>query len=125
MAGGKVGRPKGLPKYGGRQKGTLNKRPYMLSELREAGIDVIKEIMSLMPQCSPDTQLQAWCSLLKYCYPQFKQVELNSEHKEHLMVTTANVAELCKIAREGMIHDIVDAEVGELRPHDPDRIPAT
>lgn len=35
MADGKVGRPKGLPKYGGRKKGTPNKRSHLLHSLLE------------------------------------------------------------------------------------------
>jgi hypothetical protein len=48
MADGKRGRPKGLPRYGGRQKGTPNKSTAAIKELAQTyGPDVITRLAEI------------------------------------------------------------------------------
>ena len=97
-----MARPLGSPKFGGRQKGTPNKKTTVLDELLGLGTNPIAEIMKLLPKVDEDRQLDAWLKMMQYCYPQFKNVDLTAEIKGQMAVTTGNVADLCKIARESL-----------------------
>lgn len=71
-----MARPSGLPKTGGRKKGTPNKRSELLSDnLNELGLDVSERITELLPQLSVEKQMSALIQLLPYIFPKRKPLE--------------------------------------------------
>jgi hypothetical protein len=116
----KRGKKPGSPKTGGRLPGSPNKNTLLLiGELREKGIEPIDRIMELLPKVSEEKQLEVWLKLVNFCYPQFRQVEVQGQINT-VQVTPDNVAELCRIARESVTHDIIiDSEPRQLREGDP------
>lgn len=69
-------RPIGLPKTGGRQKGTPNKRTEILRDvLEKLDCDVPQRLVTLLPQLSPDRQADVLLELLQYVFPKRKAEE--------------------------------------------------
>lgn len=57
MAG--IGRPKGLPKYGGRKKGTPNKKTTEIQEIAKArGITPLDYMLNLLNDISQETEIR-------------------------------------------------------------------
>jgi hypothetical protein len=87
-----VGRPKGLPKTGGRQKGTPNKRTAMLKDAileaaeKAGGKGGIVEYLTMQASASP----AAFMALLGKVLP--TQVEGAGENGEHLHKVSADEA---------------------------------
>lgn len=70
----------GHAKLGGRNKGTPNKRTLMLSTmLEELGLDVPQCIAMLLPQLSPDRQMDVLLELMQYLFPKRKAVEISDK----------------------------------------------
>ncbi len=66
-----MARPIGIPKTGGRKKGTLNKKSYVLSEQLEAlDFDVVEQLIECLndPEYKPQKP-QILLKLLDYLYP--------------------------------------------------------
>src|ERR1700753_2185344 len=65
------GAPKGHPRYGGRAKGTLNKKSQTIQQfLDDRGIFIPEKIMqlcALVPE--PKDQARIWLELMPYIYP--------------------------------------------------------
>lgn len=100
---------KGHKKTGGRVKGTPNKTSLkVLDQLLLKGKHPIEEILRLLPHADSEKQLDVWVKLMSYCYPTFKSVELTGDQDRPLVVTTENVAQLCKIAREAQKEGIAE-----------------
>ncbi len=114
-----VTRPLGLPKSGGRQKGTPNKRTGIIEELKKLGAHPLAEIFKLMPKLEPDKQMEAWIKLLAYCYPQFKSIDISAELTNNINVTQTNVGLLCKIAREAISDEFIEPDTRQLSEPDP------
>lgn len=60
-----MSRPKGLPKSGGRKKGTGNKRStFRVARttvvMESKGLNPIEEILKLIPSLEPKEQVKAW-----------------------------------------------------------------
>ena len=60
-----MSRPPGLPKTGGRQKGTRNKRSSFkvartTTVMESKGLNPIEEILKLIPSLEPKEQVKAW-----------------------------------------------------------------
>lgn len=71
-----MGRPQGLPKTGGRQKGTPNKKTQVLGDKLEAlGLDVPSRLVELLPGLSPEIQAKILLDLLSYIHPKRKAVD--------------------------------------------------
>lgn len=72
-----MARSKGLPKTGGRKKGTLNKKTMLLSKaFEDEGINVGQELVQLYKtQPSNDKKLEILLKILDYCYPRCKTVD--------------------------------------------------
>lgn len=67
----------GIPKTGGRQVGTPNKRTRVLEEtLERLGSDVPERILDLLPQLTPDRQVDVLLGLMPYLYPKRRMVEV-------------------------------------------------
>lgn len=73
------GKPKGLPKTGGRQLGTPNKRQSGVAEILEAkGINLIDFILKKLPLLDEPEQIKAASALLPYVYPKLTSTELKT-----------------------------------------------
>lgn len=77
-----AGKPKGLPKSGGRVKGVPNKTSHAL-ELHEKckarGIDVFELLLDFCGEAPMELRLNAIKELMKYLYPQRKAIEHSGE----------------------------------------------
>lgn len=72
-----MARPKGLPKTGGRQKGTSNLKTLVLREsLNRVGFDVVHELKNLYPQLEAETQAKVLLSFLPFLFPKPQTVHL-------------------------------------------------
>jgi len=73
-----VPRPKGLPKTGGRKKGTPNKATYPVAELCEKlGCNPIEALIAFCKSQHPDFRFAAAKELAQYLHPKRKAVELS------------------------------------------------
>lgn len=79
-----MGAPKGHPRYGGRQKGTPNKKNQELFEkCRKAGVDPFEEMLKIVKHCANDhIRIQALRELCQYLYPKRKALELDGVGEE-------------------------------------------
>jgi hypothetical protein len=63
-------RPQGLPKTGGRKKGTPNRRTGILAEeLHCMGFHPAAELARLIPKLEPEAQARTLVALLGFLYP--------------------------------------------------------
>ena len=77
-----MARPSGLPKTGGRKKGTANRRTGELADqLHALGLDVPSEIMKTLPHLDHDSQAKVLLELMSFLYPKRKAIEVASEPK--------------------------------------------
>lgn len=83
---GRPGRPKGLPKTGGRQKGTPNKRPTIVATLERMGFDIAREAINLYhdPNTSTECRIILLKLLAQYTYAVPKAEEAIPEQPETL-----------------------------------------
>ena len=80
----KGGRPKGLPKSGGRKKGTPNKdRKLVLEQVQAAGLDLVEGLVRVGLKAEADGELslarQAYSDLMPYCYPRLRHIDHSHE----------------------------------------------
>ena len=72
----KRGRKKGSLKTGGRQKGTPNRNSRtVLESLDKAGTPLIEFLVADIQTLDPHVRIEKWFQLLRFCYPQLKEVE--------------------------------------------------
>lgn len=65
-----MSRPKGLPKTGGRKKGTRNLKTLVLREsLGRVGFDIVQELYDLYPKLDSQTQAKILMSFLPFLFP--------------------------------------------------------
>ena len=75
-AGKKRGRRKGTPKTGGRQKGTPNRNSKtVLEALDKTSAPIIEFLVADIQTLEPPSRVEKWFQLLRFCYPQLKEVE--------------------------------------------------
>jgi hypothetical protein len=75
-----MSRPIGLPKTGGRKKGTPNRRSTQLEErLCGLGLDVPGRLVEILPTLDPAHQAQVLLGLLTFIYPKRKAVDQTVE----------------------------------------------
>jgi hypothetical protein len=75
-----MGRPGGLPKTGGRTKGTPNKRSLSFEEsLADLCFNPVRELVALMPRLSSEKQADVCLQLLQYLFPKRKALELRKD----------------------------------------------
>lgn len=74
-----MSRPIGLPKTGGRVKGTPNLKTLVLREsLNRVGFDIVKELHELYPNLDPQTQAKVLLAFLPYLFPRPETVSVTS-----------------------------------------------
>lgn len=74
-----MSRPIGLPKTGGRIKGTPNLRTLVLREsLNKVQFDVVQELCELYPQLEPEMRAKVLLSFLPYLFPKPESVPVTS-----------------------------------------------
>ena len=86
-----VGRPPGLPKTGGRRKGTPNNATRIVAEKLEAlGCDPIKNLARIAMDVSAPYEIQMRCNieLAQYLYPKRRPVEIPDEETPDINVIT-------------------------------------
>ncbi len=92
----------GLPIPGpGRPKGSVNRSSTaVLDKLITLGWEPLTKLVELLPELSPDKRADILAKMMTFCYPVLKSVEVQKDTTSKVTVTVANVAELCKLARE-------------------------
>jgi hypothetical protein len=88
---GKSGRPAGLPKTGGRQKGTPNKASLPVAEKLEAlGCDPIAGMagIAMDEKNSPETRGRYYSELAQYLYPKRKALDVSDQQPTMINVNT-------------------------------------
>ena len=79
-SGGRVGRPAGLPKTGGRKAGTPNRSSLVLREkLAELGCDPILELVNIAKGAQTEVSLrvQIYSSFMRHTYPSLKSMTVD------------------------------------------------
>lgn len=102
MAIGRGGRPPGLPKTGGRRKGTPNKATLTIAEkLAALGWDPLEGLAGIAMDLKNPPELRARChsDVLQYLYPKRRPVDISNEQP-----TVMNVITNLDSAPEG--HDV-------------------
>lgn len=95
-------RQMGTPKTGGRGKGTPNARTVHFSEkLESMGLDLIQEIVGILPMLEPDRRANVMLAMLPYYYPKRANVTVK-EFSEDDASALSN-EELISKAREILI----------------------
>lgn len=66
-------KPKGLPKTGGRKKGSLNKKTHDLFQIFENNnFDVPTQLINILPKLDENRQAEVLLKLMEYLYPKRK-----------------------------------------------------
>lgn len=72
-----MARAQGLPKTGGRKKGTPNRRTINLTEqLAAVNFNIPERLVELLPQLSPSEQSKVLIDLMSFIYPKRKAIEV-------------------------------------------------
>ena len=70
-------RPEGYKKTGGREKGTPNRKSLEIQEvLFNLGVDVVGQLVELLPELDADKRASVLLDLMHYIYPKRKAVEI-------------------------------------------------
>lgn len=73
-----MSRPPGLPKTGGRKKGTPNRRSRIVIEaLTNLGCDPIEELVKVLPSLEPEPKARVLLSLMAFVYPKKSPTDYN------------------------------------------------
>ena len=83
-------RPKGLPKTGGRQPGTPNRKTHELAEkLDKLGCDPIEglALIAIDQETAPELKVRCYAELAQYVYAKRKAVEHLTEDERDIHVT--------------------------------------
>ena len=88
---GKGGRPIGLPKTGGRQKGTPNRATLMLKEkLDDLGCDPLVELakIGMNPKIPIEIRVRCFIEIASYVYPKRKPVDAPNHERPVINLNT-------------------------------------
>jgi hypothetical protein len=88
---GKGGRPLGLPKSGGRQKGTPNRATLTLNEKLDAlGCDPLIELakLGMNEKISIEIRMRCLSEIASYVYPKRKPVDASDHERPVINVST-------------------------------------
>lgn len=99
---GTGGRPVGLPKTGGRQKGTPNKSTSFLRErLAAQGCDPADELLKIArePNTRTESRIQVYSILLPYVYPRPKPLD-PWDSSEQAQTTPSRLNEVIAVAKD-------------------------
>lgn len=73
-----AGRPKGLPKTGGRKKGTPNKNSVLLGEaLKTFAFDPVARLIKIYDTLTTDLQVRVCLAFIDHVYPKTKATALD------------------------------------------------
>ena len=89
-----MGRPKGLPKTGGRQAGTSNRKTQaLLEKLDSLGCDPIEGLakIALAPETPPELKVRCLAELAQYVYPKRKAIDLSTDPNSTLTVVVEHI----------------------------------
>lgn len=79
-----MARPTGLPKTGGRKKGTPNRKTLCLEQaFRDLQIDIPSQLADLLPKLSPEKRADVLIDLMSFIYPKRKPVEIKPLEEEY------------------------------------------
>ena len=85
-----MSKPIGLPKTGGRKKGTPNRRTLVVKSVAEAlGLDVPARLVEILPKLHPDKQADVLLELMGYLFPKRKAIDVKMEDFNHNRETLA------------------------------------
>jgi hypothetical protein len=100
---GSGGRPIGLPKTGGRQRGTPNRATVELREkLAALGCDPAEELVKIAQDSKTPLgfRLHIYSMLMPYVYPKRKQIDDSSEERAKVNVQAMSLEEALDFARD-------------------------
>ena len=87
-----MGRPAGLPKTGGRGKGTPNRKTVLLREALDAkGISPVNRLCDLLVELTPKDQTSVLLELLPYLYPRRKPTDEDDPNRSQEFQTFADM----------------------------------
>jgi hypothetical protein len=87
-------RPKGLPKTGGRARGTPNKTSRsVIEKLAELGCDPIEGLaaIAMSTNTAPELKVRCYSELAQYAYPKRKAVDLSVEKSDEVVLSLGNL----------------------------------
>jgi hypothetical protein len=87
-------RPKGLPKTGGRVRGTPNKTTQsVIEKLDELGCDPIEGLaaIAMNTNTAPELKVRCYSELAQYAYPKRKAVDVSVEKSETVLLSLGNL----------------------------------
>ena len=92
-----MSRPKGTPKTGGRQKGTLNKRNQELTELIQSKFPDYNPVLAMAEianneDVSPEMRFQAHKEVAQYFECKRRAIEMTVDLDESVMIPIVNVS---------------------------------
>ncbi|OFZ20071.1 MAG: hypothetical protein A2X94_09155 [Bdellovibrionales bacterium GWB1_55_8] len=95
-----MAKPTGLPKTGGRKKGTPNKRTVGLQEALEShGLDVVGQLAALLPQLEVEQRASVLIDLMGFLFPKRKAIESTVVSAEEISLEGMNIEEISKLNR--------------------------
>jgi hypothetical protein len=100
---GKGGRPVGLPKTGGRKKGTHNRATVVLKDkLATLACDPAEELVKIArnPKTPAESKVQIYSTLLPYVYPKRKPVDDSDEERVTVNGQAISPEEALDLARD-------------------------
>jgi len=95
-----MSRPTGLPKTGGRERGTPNKRTLDLAQKLEAlGCDPIAGLagIAMAAETAPELKVRCYAELAQYVYAKRKAIALEPASSGDMRVIVKFVESSCKI----------------------------
>lgn len=100
-----MAKSKGLPKSGGRKKGTPNKRTQELHKaFEDISFDVPGELVKIVLKLEPAKRADVLLALMPYLYPKRKEVSVKEDSEKHIIVRTS-------IGDGGMLNqEIIDCD---------------
>lgn len=105
-------RPKGLPKTGGRKKGTPNKLTRDADAIaQEMGIDPLRVLLELCNHREPTIRISAAKEAAKYVYTQKRATELSGPSGQPIQTQVEASHELQELLAD--LKGIIDTKVNE------------
>lgn len=82
-----MSRPTGLPKTGGRKRGTKNLKTLVLREsLNRVGFDIIQELHDIYPELDTQMKAKVLLSFLPYLFPKPEAIHVSQLRTYEMMV---------------------------------------
>lgn len=104
-----MGRPVGLPKTGGRKKGTPNKFSFDANAVaEEMGVDPLQVLLELCSHPNAGIRVSASKEAAKYLYTQKRAVEVSGNAEKPIQVESSAVKEIL-----ADLKSIIDTKINE------------